>query len=90
MNPALAFLLSLVVRARAAIRPWALALWLLLCATAARAATHAPATARAISPWIAPLTSYGLIGYGASQVYAPAGPLAVGGLLWLDLYLYRR
>jgi len=48
-----------------------------------------PALKRSV-PWIAPLASYGLIGYGASQIYSPAGPLSVGCLLWLDLFLYRR
>lgn len=53
-------------------------------------APHARAVVRAAVPWVAPLTSYSLIGYGASQVYPPAGPLSVGCLLWLDLFLYHR
>lgn len=45
---------------------------------------------RAILPWLAPLTAYGLIGWGAWEIYRPACPLAVGLLLWLDLFLYAR
>ena len=32
----------------------------------------------------------GLIGYGAWRVYPPAGPIAVGALVWVDLNLMRR
>jgi hypothetical protein len=31
------------------------------------------------------LAALGLIGWGAWWIYPPAGLLAVGGLLWLDL-----
>ena len=43
-----------------------------------------------LRPWLAPLSAYGLIGWGAAWIYPPAGPLSVGAVLWLDLFLYHR
>lgn len=39
---------------------------------------------------LAPLTAYALIGWGAWIMHPAAGPLAVGCLLWLDLFLHDR
>ena len=46
----------------------------------------APLVLRSVVPWLLPVLSYALIGYGASLLHPAAGYLSVGGLLWLDLY----
>lgn len=44
----------------------------------------------AVLPWLAPLSAYALIGWGTWRLYPDAWTLAVGFLLWLDLFLYNR
>ena len=36
------------------------------------------------------LTSLGLVGLGAGMIYLPAGLIAVGLLIWLDLNILSR
>ena len=36
------------------------------------------------------LASLGLVAYGAWRIYRPAGYVAAGLLLWIDLLLYGR
>lgn len=52
--------------------------------TAKKALRYAAIAARVIVRAGIPITGLVLIWKGASAIYAPAGPLAVGMLLWLD------
>jgi len=36
------------------------------------------------------LAAWGLLAYGAGQVYRPAGWMVLGACLWVDLYVGRR
>ena len=36
------------------------------------------------------LASWGLLAYGAAEIYRPAGWLVLGACIWVDLYVGRR
>lgn len=50
----------------------------------------APALVRVAAVTWQPMLALALIGAGAYAVYPPAGPLAVGVLLWIDLIKWSQ